>query len=48
VKEILIVEHLKLLKLCKAHPHSMGAWSADSKTKVEAMKNGDFYGSENP
>ncbi|MEZ7506861.1 NADP-dependent isocitrate dehydrogenase [Flavobacterium sp. Arc2] len=30
----------------KAHPHSMGAWSADSKTKVEAMKNGDFYGSE--
>jgi isocitrate dehydrogenase len=30
----------------KAHPHSMGAWSADSKTKVVAMKNGDFYGSE--
>jgi isocitrate dehydrogenase len=30
----------------KAHPHSMGAWSADSKTKVEGMKNGDFYGSE--
>jgi isocitrate dehydrogenase len=30
----------------KAHPHSMGAWSANSKTKVEAMKNGDFYGSE--
>ncbi|CAM2997865.1 NADP-dependent isocitrate dehydrogenase [Flavobacterium frigoris] len=30
----------------KAHPHSMGAWSADSKTKVEAMKDGDFYGSE--
>ncbi|MFT4670466.1 MAG: isocitrate dehydrogenase, partial [Ulvibacter sp.] len=30
----------------KAHPHSMGAWSADSKTKVETMKNGDFYGSE--
>ena len=30
----------------KAHPHSMGAWSADSKTKVEAMKSGDFYGSE--
>jgi isocitrate dehydrogenase len=24
----------------------MGAWSADSKNKVEAMKNGDFYGSE--
>jgi len=30
----------------KAHPHSMGAWSADSKTKVETMKEGDFYGSE--
>jgi isocitrate dehydrogenase len=30
----------------KAHPHSMGAWSANSKTKVKAMKNGDFYGSE--
>jgi hypothetical protein len=34
VKEILIVEHLKLLKLCKStHIHSMGAWSADSKQK---------------
>lgn len=30
----------------KANPHSMGAWSADSKTKVESMTEGDFYGSE--
>jgi isocitrate dehydrogenase len=30
----------------KANPHSMGAWSADSKTKVVSMAEGDFYGSE--
>ena len=30
----------------KAHPHSMGKWSADSKTYVSSMKEGDFYGSE--
>ncbi|MEA9414956.1 NADP-dependent isocitrate dehydrogenase [Flavobacterium sp. PL02] len=30
----------------KANPHSMGAWSADSKTRVASMPNGDFYGSE--
>ncbi|KIC02999.1 isocitrate dehydrogenase [Flavobacterium sp. JRM] len=30
----------------KANPHSMGAWSADSKTHVASMPNGDFYGSE--
>ena len=30
----------------KANPHSMGAWSADSKTTVASMENGDFYGSE--
>ncbi|MFL9843886.1 NADP-dependent isocitrate dehydrogenase [Flavobacterium rhizosphaerae] len=30
----------------KAHPHSMGAWSADSKTHVASMAKGDFYGSE--
>ena len=28
------------------HPHRMGAWSADSKTKVATMQDGDFYGSE--
>ncbi|MCZ4244623.1 NADP-dependent isocitrate dehydrogenase [Pedobacter punctiformis] len=30
----------------KTNPHSMGAWSADSKTKVASMTEGDFYGSE--
>ncbi|MFV8343794.1 NADP-dependent isocitrate dehydrogenase [Flavobacterium sp. XS2P39] len=30
----------------KANPHSMGAWSSDSKTKVASMESGDFYGSE--
>jgi isocitrate dehydrogenase len=28
------------------NPHSMGAWSADSKTRVASMSEGDFYGSE--
>ena len=28
------------------HPHSMGAWSADSKSHVAHMDGGDFYGSE--
>lgn len=30
----------------KKHPHSMGAWAADSKTHVASMTDGDFYGSE--
>jgi isocitrate dehydrogenase len=30
----------------KQHPHSMGAWSSDSKTHVSHMSDGDFYGSE--
>jgi isocitrate dehydrogenase len=30
----------------KVNPHSMGAWSADSKTRVATMSEGDFYGSE--
>lgn len=30
----------------KKHPHSMGKWSADSKTHVAHMTGGDFYGSE--
>lgn len=33
-------------KYAKANPHSMGAWSADSKTEVIHMQDGDFYGSE--
>jgi len=30
----------------KKHPHSMGAWSADSKSHVLHMEDGDFYSSE--
>lgn len=30
----------------KKHPHSMGAWTSESKTHVASMKDGDFYGSE--
>ncbi len=30
----------------RAHPHKMGAWSAESKTHVAHMSGGDFYGSE--
>ena len=30
----------------KQHPHSMGAWSADSKSHVASMSEGDFHGSE--
>src|SRR5690606_30111041 len=30
----------------RQHPHSMGAWSADSKTRVASLADGDFYGSE--
>ncbi|MGV3639385.1 MAG: NADP-dependent isocitrate dehydrogenase, partial [Adhaeribacter sp.] len=30
----------------KKNPHSMGAWTADSKSHVAHMSGGDFYGSE--
>src|SRR5690606_36562053 len=30
----------------KKHPHSMGEWSAASKSHVAHMSGGDFYGSE--
>ncbi|MDP7042238.1 MAG: NADP-dependent isocitrate dehydrogenase, partial [Gammaproteobacteria bacterium] len=30
----------------KKHPHSMGAWSPDSKSRVASMADGDFYSSE--
>jgi isocitrate dehydrogenase len=30
----------------KKNPHSMGAWSADSKTHVSTMKDGDFFSNE--
>src|SRR5215472_15879114 len=30
----------------RSHPHRMGAWTKDSKTRVAHMSGGDFYGSE--
>ena len=30
----------------RKHPHSMGEWSADSKTHVAHMEDGDFYSAE--
>jgi len=33
-------------QFAKDHPHSMGEWSADSKTHVAHMNDGDFYGTE--
>jgi isocitrate dehydrogenase len=30
----------------RKHPHKMGKWSSDSKTRVAHMNSGDFYGSE--
>ncbi|MFT4671630.1 MAG: isocitrate dehydrogenase [Pseudohongiellaceae bacterium] len=30
----------------RKHPHSMGAWSSDSKTHVASMSTGDFFGTE--
>ena len=30
----------------RRNPHSMGEWTADSKTQVVSMSDGDFYGSE--
>jgi len=30
----------------KLHPHSMGEWSADSRSRVVHMDDGDFYASE--
>lgn len=30
----------------KKHPHKMGKWAKDSKTRVAHMDDGDFYGSE--
>ncbi|NNE01113.1 MAG: NADP-dependent isocitrate dehydrogenase, partial [Pirellulaceae bacterium] len=33
-------------EFAKKHPHSMGAWSSDSKSHVAHMSEGDFFGSE--
>jgi len=30
----------------RKHPHSMGAWSSSSVTRVASMSQGDFYGNE--
>ncbi len=30
----------------RKHPHSMGQWTAESKSHVSSMSEGDFYGSE--
>jgi len=33
-------------EFAKANPHSMGAWSSDSKTRVATMSGGDFFSNE--
>lgn len=37
---------LSVKKYAQKNPHSMGAWSKDSKSHVASMAEGDFYGSE--
>jgi isocitrate dehydrogenase len=37
---------LSVKNYARKHPHKMGAWSADSKSHVAHMADGDFYGSE--
>jgi len=37
---------LSVKNFAKKHPHKMGAWSPDSKSRVAHMSAGDFYGSE--
>src|SRR5690606_33488058 len=37
---------LSVKNYARKHPHKMGAWSKDSKTRVAHMTDGDFYGSE--
>jgi isocitrate dehydrogenase len=33
-------------QFARKHPHRMGKWAADSRTRVAHMSGGDFYGSE--
>jgi isocitrate dehydrogenase len=33
-------------QFARKHPHRMGKWAADSKTRVAHMTSGDFYGTE--
>jgi len=37
---------LSVKNYARKHPHKMGAWSADSKSHVSHMNEGDFYGTE--
>ena len=37
---------LAVKNYARQHPHSMGAWTADSGSHVDSMTAGDFYGSE--
>ena len=37
---------LSVKQFARKHPHRMGKWPADSRTRVTHMSNGDFYGSE--
>lgn len=37
---------LSVKNYARKHPHKMGAWSAQSKSHVAHMDDGDFYGSE--
>jgi isocitrate dehydrogenase len=37
---------LAVKNYARQHPHSMGAWTADSASHVDSMTAGDFYGSE--
>src|SRR5690606_21247596 len=37
---------LSVKNYAKANPHSMGAWSAESKTNVATMSEGDFFHNE--
>ncbi len=37
---------LSVKNFAKKHPHKMGAWSPESKTRIAHMNAGDFYGSE--
>jgi isocitrate dehydrogenase len=37
---------LSVKKFAQKHPHKMGAWSPDSKSRIAYMSGGDFYGSE--
>ncbi len=37
---------LAVKNYARKHPHSMGKWDSDSKSHVDSMPEGDFYGSE--